>query len=175
MIAEVVAAPLTVSEAKRALSEALEAVRMHKQSYEKVRGRLDARVTARARNELGLAVLEVVNAIVAVAEAEDRVDPVWAASRNRGRPMFTAAGPTHGRCEQAWRAYQEARKSCDHDAIARAHDIWRGELVDWHVQLHEQRCAEDQEQVEKLSRRQDKSTWMRPGDAFPPPPRSRLH
>jgi hypothetical protein len=173
MTAEVVPSPLTLSDANRALREALESVGMHKRSHEQLRTRLDFRATARARNDLGLAALEVVNIIVAVAEAEDRLDPVWAESRNRGRPMFAAAGPGHDRCEQAWRAYQQARKTGDHGAIAVARELWRDELVDWHVQLHEQRCSEDQERAEKLSWRVDESTRLDAGDAFPAEPHSR--
>jgi hypothetical protein len=170
MTADVVVRPLTVPEAARAVREAQAAVGRHGQHYARLRTALDIRATTRAHSELGCAVLEFVNACVALAEAEDRIDPVWAAARSRGRPMSTTAGGGH---DEAWREYQEARRTGDQDAVAAARGVWRNALVDWQLQLHKRRAAEDQEKVEKLSRRLDESTRQHPGIAFPPPPRSR--
>jgi hypothetical protein len=105
MTAEIADSPLTVREAARALHEAREAVRRHGQHYARLRTGLDTRSTTRARIELGMAVLEFVNATVALAEAEDRADPVWAATRSRDLIMFIDADPAHVQCEQAWTGY----------------------------------------------------------------------
>jgi hypothetical protein len=170
MTADVIVRPLTIPEAARAVREAQDAVGGHGQYYARQRTGLDIRATTRAHSELGFAVLEFVNACVALAEAEDRIDPVWAAARNRSQSMSTAAGPSH---DQAWRDYQDARRSGDRHVIAAARGVWRDAFVDWQLQLHKRRAAEDQERVEKLSRRLDGSTRLHPADAFPPPPSSR--
>jgi hypothetical protein len=169
VVTEVEPPPLSVREAARAVREARDAIARHDQDYARLRMRLDTRAIARAHTEVGFAVLEFVHACVALAEAEDRVDPVWAAARNR-EPVSTVAGHAH---DQAWCNYQEARRSGDRDVIDAARGRWRDELLDWQLQLHERRAVEDQQQAENLSRRLDESKWLRPRDAFPPPPRSR--
>jgi hypothetical protein len=170
VVSEVAARPLSMREAERAVRDARDAIGRNGQAYARLRTGLDARATARAHTEFGFATLEFVNACLALAEAEDCVDPVWAAARNRSRPMFTVAGPRH---DQAWSEYQEARRTGDQAAIAVARGVWRDVLVDWQLQLHKQRALEDEEHVKNLSRRLDESTRLHPGDAFPPPPRSR--
>jgi hypothetical protein len=167
---EVETRPLSVRDAARAVREARDATRRHGAAYARLRTGLDKRATTRAHNEFSFAILEFVNACVALAEAEDRVDPVWAAARNHGQPMSTVAGPD---CDQAWCDYQVVRQSGDRDAIEAARHVWRDAFVDWQLQLHKRRVVEDQDHAEKVSRRLDDSKRLHPGDAFPPPPRSR--
>jgi len=160
---------LPFREAARAVSEARDAIGRHDEAYSRLRTRLDRSATARAHTELGFAVFEFVNACVALAEAEDRVDPVWAAARNR-HPVSTVAGPA---LDQAWEDYQEVRRSGDRDAIDAARGRWGDAFLDWQLQLRKRRAVEDEQQAENLSRRLDESKRLHPREAFPPPPRSR--
>jgi hypothetical protein len=163
---EVKTRPLSIRDARLAVSEARDTVGRHGAAYTRLRGRLDKRATARAHNELGFAILEFVNACVTLAEAEDRIDPVWAAARNRNQQMSTTAGLEH---DQAWHAYQEARRSGDRDAIDAARGVWRDAFADWQLQLHKRLAAEDQDRAHRLSQRLDNSAQLRPSDAYPLP------
>ena len=170
VVTEVGARPLSIREAERAVVAEREAIGRLGAAYSRFRTGLDTRATARAHAEFGFAVLEFVHACVSLSEAEDRVDPVWAAARNRAEPMSTAVGPAH---DQAWRDYQAARRSGDCDAIVAARAVWRDALMDWQLQLHKRQAAEDQDHAEKLRRRVDERMRLHPREVFPPPPRSR--
>jgi hypothetical protein len=170
VVTEVGARPLSIREAERAVVEEREAIGRLGAAYSRLRTGLDTRATARAHAEFGFGVLEFVHACVSLSEAEDRVDPVWAAARNRAEPMSTTAGPAH---DQAWHDYQAARRSGDSNAIAAARAVWQEALMDWQLRLHKRQAAEDQDHAEKLSRRMDERTRLHPREVFPPPPHSR--
>jgi hypothetical protein len=115
---EVAEPPLTVDAAARARIEALSRVRMQQAAYFRIRRGARLADISLARSEWGLAVLEMIEALVAEAEAEDRRDPVLAA--NRCLLAGSPAGSAHGACDRAWRDYQEIRKTGDQAAIAAA-------------------------------------------------------
>jgi hypothetical protein len=173
VVMEVEARPLSARGAARVQREALDAVlRRHKPSYERLRSGSDIQATARARNELGLAVLEYVGATVALAEARDRIGLEWAASTNRPR-MFTKPDPSHECCERAWREYQAARRTGDLAAVLAAREVWRDELRAWAAGLHSRYVAEDAAHAEQVRRRWDASQRLHPEDAVGGRPRSR--
>jgi hypothetical protein len=120
--------PPTVHDAARALNAARESVRTYQRVYERLRRRRDLRATCRARSEWGLAILEFVEATVALAEARDHRSPAWAASTSRGR-MFSTVDTGHEQCEQAWRDYQDARKTGNMTIVAAARAQWREAFV----------------------------------------------
>jgi uncharacterized membrane protein YccC len=97
----------------------------------------------RARTDWGLAVLEWIEASVALAEAEDTRDPARAASDSRSRRITVETGPVRSRIESSWRRYQQVRKNGGQAQIAQARAQWREALVDWFQALAEQRAAED--------------------------------
>jgi hypothetical protein len=163
--------PLTVQNAVQAMIAAREKVRVHQRAYEGLRQRMDLRATSRARSEWGLATLEYIEASVAVAEAEDRQSPVWAASRSRGR-MFSTADPGHARCEQAWLNYQRARKTASVSIIATKRGQWREAFVDWLQELIARRTDEDQQHVQELRDRLEDGERLHANDAFRAPSRA---
>jgi len=167
MTAEVVAAPLTVREAERAVEEAFVGIWPCKRNWERLRARLDVPATTRARTELSLAILGLVNASAVLAEAEDRIGPAWAATRTRLGRLFARVSAGQKQSAQAWRDYQEARRGGDRVGVDAARQVWHNELLAWHVQLHERWAVADQEDAERLSRRLDDSTRLHPDDAFP--------
>jgi hypothetical protein len=173
MTAEALAMPMTVQDAAQAERQALDRVRMHKIGYDRLRRRLDIQATNRSRVELAMAVLEFVEAAVALAEAKDRRDPASAAMASRDLRMFRVSDPVHDRCECAWRDYQETRQTGVHAAITAARDAWRSALVDWAQMLHVRRGIEDEQYVDELRQRLDNSQRLDPGDVFPSPSRSR--
>jgi len=173
MTAEVVTAPMTLREAERAVVEAFAGIGAHKRNWERLRERLDVRATTRARIELSLAVLGFVNACGVLAEAEDRVGPARAVARPLLGRLFTVVGPGQEQCAQAWRSYQEARRSGDPVVVEAARQVWHDAFVAWHVALHERWTLEDGEYAEDLSRRLDESTWVQAGDAFESSPNHR--
>jgi hypothetical protein len=165
--------PLSVRDAARVQGEALDAVlRRHKPNHERLRPGWDIQATTRARNELGLALLDFVNATVALAEAKDRIKPEWAATTSRPR-MFTKADPSHDRCEQAWRDYQAARRAGDLAVVVAAREVWRDEFRAWAVELHALRTAEDQAHANEVRRRWDESHRVHPEDVMGGRPHSR--
>jgi hypothetical protein len=170
---EVEARPLSARAAARVQRDVLDAVlKRHKPSYERLRSGSDIQATTRARNEFGLAVLEYVNATVALAEARDRIGPEWAASTSRPR-MFTKPDPSHDRCEQAWREYQAARRSGDLVGVLAARDVWGDEFRAWAFGLHSRCVAEDEAHAEQVRRRWDASHRLHPEDAVGGRPSSR--
>src|SRR5882724_10622745 len=120
MTTEVAGLPLTVSAAARDEREALAAVGRHQPSYARLRQGMDRPAMTRSRAELRLAILEWIYACVRLAEAEDRLDPAWAAAEGRNKSLFKIAGPGHDQCNRSWVNYQEARKAGDQEAIATA-------------------------------------------------------
>jgi hypothetical protein len=173
MVTEVEGRPLSVRDAARVEREVLDAVlRRHKPNHERLRSGSDIQATTRARNELGLALLDLVNATVALAEAKDRIGPGWAASTSVSR-MFTRADPSHDRCEEAWRAYQGARRAGDLAAVVAAREVWRDEFRAWAVELHDRHTAEDEAHAEQVRRRWDESHRLRPEDGVGGRPRGR--
>ncbi len=150
MNAEIAAPPpagpdavLPVPEAVQAVRSALDRVRMSQRRYAEVRRRASPAAVARVRTDWGLAVLEWIEASVALAAAEDGRDQGRAASEGRSRRITVEAGPARGAIESAWRRYQQARRNGapDQAAVARAH--WRAALVDWFQALAQQRATED--------------------------------
>jgi len=134
---------LTVPDAARELRESFSRVMQHKARYEQIRGRSDLRSVDRARNELAIATFGFVGDVVAMAEAKDRRDPVWAEETGRHLRMFRSIDPSHVQCERAWRDYQAARKAGYMVPIEAARDAWRRALVNWAEQLYKSREAED--------------------------------
>jgi hypothetical protein len=143
MIAEASAPSQSVPDAAQAVRHSLDRVRMNQRGYARVRLRASPAVVTRARTDWGLAVLEWIEASVALAEAEDERDPARAASDSRSRRITVETGPVRGRIESSWRRYQQVRKNGRPDQIARARAQWREALVDWFQALTEQRAAED--------------------------------
>jgi hypothetical protein len=146
MNAEVAAPPdavLPVPEAVQAVRSALDRVRMSQRRYAEVRRRASPPAVTRVRTDWGLAVLEWIEASVALAVAEDGRDPGRAAREGHSRRITVEAGPARGAIESAWRRYQQARRNGapDQAAVARAH--WRAALVDWFQALAQQRATED--------------------------------
>jgi hypothetical protein len=136
-------AVLPVPEAVQAVRSALDRVRMSQRRYAEVRRRASPAAVARVRTDWGLAVLEWIEASVALAAAEDGRGPGRAASEGHSRRITVEAGPARGAVESAWRRYQQARRdgAPDQAAVARAH--WRAALVDWFQALAQQRATED--------------------------------
>jgi hypothetical protein len=136
-------AVLPVPEAVQAVRSALDRVRMSQRRYAEVRRRASPAAVARVRTDWGLAVLEWIEASVALAAAEDGRGPGRAASEGHSRRITVEAGPARGAIESAWRRYQQARRdgAPDQAAVARAH--WRAALVDWFQALAQQRATED--------------------------------
>jgi hypothetical protein len=143
MITEASAPSRSVPDAAEAVRHALDRVRMNQRGYARVRQRASPAVVTRARTDWGLAVLEWIEASVALAEAEDGRDPARAASDSRTRRITVETGPVRGRIESSWRRYQQVRKNGGPDQIARARAQWCEALVDWFQALAEQRAAED--------------------------------
>lgn len=173
MTAAVALPALTVPAAVEAQREAFKRVRMHAPGYDRIRRGRNPEAIAKARSEYGMAVLEWIEASVAVAEAEDRRDPVWAGEAGRTRDMFQNAGPGHARCDQAWRDYQKARLAGNVEAIAAARADWRITFVSWLQEWSAQLAAEDEWHVAELLSRLDEAGRVDPQDAFPSPPSSR--
>jgi hypothetical protein len=172
MTAEVVLPPLTVHEAGRALSAAFDRVRMHKHGYDRLRRGKDILVITRARTDWGLAVLEWIEASVALAEAEDRRDPVWAGTARHRQQALKVADPSRSQCDRSWSDYQEARRTGDQAAVTVARAAWRDACVTWFQGLAAQRATEDQQHAQELRHRLDDSERLDPEDAFPSPPSS---
>jgi hypothetical protein len=166
MTAEAVISLLTVQDATRAYREARDRVRMHQNGYDRLRRGRDILATTRARAEWGLAVLEFVDANVALAEAEDRRNPSWAAMKS-GRKMFGITKPSHALCEKAWQDYQEIRKTGSVTAIDAARARWREEFVTWFQDLATLRAKEDAQHAQELRGRLDDSERLDADDAFP--------
>jgi hypothetical protein len=143
MIAEASAPSRSVPDAAQAVRHALDRVRMNQRGYARVRLRASPAVVTRARTDWGLAVLEWIEASVALAEAEDERDPARAASESRSRRITVETGPVRGRIESSWRRYQQVRKTGGPDQIALARAQWCGALVDWFQAQAERRAAED--------------------------------
>ena len=143
MIAEAPAPFRSVPDAAQAVRYALDRVRMNQRGYAGTRLRASPAVVTRARTDWGLAVLEWIEASVALAEAEDERDPARAASDGRSRRITVETGPVRGRIESCWRRYQQVRRNGGPDQIALARAQWREALVDWFQALAEQRAAED--------------------------------
>jgi hypothetical protein len=143
MIAEVSAPSRSVPDAAQAVRHSLDRVRMNQRGYARVRLRASPAAVTRSRTDWGLAVLEWIEASVALAEAEDERDPARAAGDSRSRRITVEAGPVRGRIESSWQRYQQARKKGHPGQIARARSQWREALVDWFQALAEQRAAED--------------------------------
>jgi hypothetical protein len=141
MIAEVSAPSRSVPDAAQAVRHSLDRVRMNQRGYAQVRLRASPAVVTRSRTDWGLAVLEWIEASVALAEAEDERDPARAASDSRSRRITVEAGPVRSRIESSWQRYQQVRKKGSPDRIARARSEWREALVDWFQALAEQRAA----------------------------------
>ena len=110
MAAEADANPRRGDESARAFLDAHGRVLAHQRSYARVRRGMDLAATARARAEWGLAVLEFIDATMALAEAKDHKDPGWAAATVRGQ-VFASATPGHVPAMEAWKAYQAARQA----------------------------------------------------------------
>ena len=137
----------SVPDAAEAVRHALDRVRMNQRGYAGTRLRASPAVVTRARTDWGLAVLEWIEASVALAEAEDERDPARAASDGRSRRITVETGPVRGRIESCWRRYQQVRRNGGPDQIALARAQWREALVDWFQALAEQRAAEDGERA----------------------------
>ena len=165
MIAEAPAPPGSVPDAAQAVRHALDRVRMNQRGYAGTRLRASPAVVTRARTDWGLAVLEWIEASVALAEAEDERDPARAASDGRSRRITVETGPVRGRIESSWRRYQQARKDGRPGQIAVARAHWREALVDWFQALAEQRAAEDGQRA-----RQRPPEPEQAGPAAPPAP-----
>lgn len=169
MTADVAIAQLTVPAAVRAEREAYEVVRQHLDGYGRARRGLNLVGMGRARNGCELAIMTWISAAVAVAEAEDRDNPVRASARCQGRQVFKVAGPSNAACEQAWNVYQNARRSGDQAAIAAAHAEWRAAFVGGFEEMAARWAREDEEHVEDLRNRIDGSQRLNVSDAFPSP------
>jgi hypothetical protein len=143
MIAEAAVPSRSVPDAAQAVRHSLDRVRMNQRGYARVRLRASPAAVTRARTDWGLAVLEWIEASVALAEAEDARDPARAASDSRSRRITVETGPVRGRIESSWRRYQQVRKNGGPDQVARARAQWREALVDWFQALAERRAAED--------------------------------
>jgi hypothetical protein len=143
MIAEAAVPSRSVPDAAQAVRHSLDRVRMNQRGYARVRLRASPAAVTRARTDWGLAVLEWIEASVALAEAEDTRDPARAAGDSRSRRITVETGPVRGRIESSWRRYQQVRKSGGPDQVALARAQWREALVDWFQALAERRAAED--------------------------------
>jgi hypothetical protein len=93
MVTKTEVRPLSIQDASRAVDEAREAMGRQAKAYRRLRAGLDRRATAKAHADYGFATLEFAGACVTLAEVADRVDPVWAAAREKSQPVPTAAGP----------------------------------------------------------------------------------
>jgi hypothetical protein len=164
MTTEVVDLPLTISAATRDVQEAWAAVVRHQSSYARLRHGMDRPAMTRSRTDLRLAILEWIYACVTLAEAEDRLDPAWAAAEES---LFKIAGPSHDQCNRSWIDYQEARKAGDQAAIAMARVAWRDTLTSWLHELGNRWTIEDNKHVEEARHAMDLSQRVHPGDAFP--------
>jgi len=142
-----------------------------RREYEAVRERGNARDTARARNSWGLAAYERAEALVAVAEAEDRKrterlgDPGPGADELSspsygGRPSAGQAGgarvvgsaeagaddlaSAHGHHDACWRDHGEICRSSDPAAAEQARDLWRDAFFAWIQVLVASEAAQDE-------------------------------
>ena len=156
MIADTAPPPPPVPDATRSLPDAAEAlrsaldrVRMSQRGYAEVRRRASPAAVTRARTDWGLAVLEWIEASVALAAAEDGRGPGRAAGEGRIRRITVEAGPVRGAIESAWRQYQQVRRTGAADQAAAARAGWRAALVDWFQALAQQRAAEDLQQAQQ--------------------------
>jgi hypothetical protein len=170
MITEAPAPSGSVPGAAQAVREALDRVRMNQRGYARTRLRASPAVVTRARADWGLAVLEWIEASVALAEAEDERDPARAASDSRSRRITVETGPVRGRIESSWQRYQQVRKNGGPDQVARARATWREALVDWFQALAEQRAAED---GQRARARQPEPEQAAPADPAAAPRRDR--
>jgi hypothetical protein len=143
MIAEAAVPSWSVPDAARAVRDSLDRVRTNQRGYARVRLRASPAVVTRARTDWGLAVLEWIEASVALAEAEDSRDPARAASDSRSRRITVETAPVRTRIESSWRRYQQVRKNGGQAQIGQARAQWREALVDWFQAVAEQRAAED--------------------------------
>jgi hypothetical protein len=141
MIAEAAVPAASVPDAAQEVRDSLDRVRMSQRGYARTRHRASPALVTQARTDWGLAVLEWIEASVALAEAEDARDPAWAASA--ARRTTAPAGPVRGRIESSWERYQQVRKNGGPEQVARARGQWREALVDWFQGLAQQRAAED--------------------------------
>jgi len=114
------------------LVQATEAIRLHRQGYERLRHGIDLLAITKARNDYGMACLAWIDLCVSKAESDDQHDPVWAArSFERGRPVFTGGKPRDVQVREAWLDYQSARIGADLETIGRAREAWRVAFVAW--------------------------------------------
>ena len=157
MTAEAAVLPPTIDAAAHAQREAMLRVRMHQNSYSQVRLGRDSLATTRARSEWGLAVLELIEASVNLAQAKDNRSLPWAADTGYGGKVFRSAGPGHEPLERAWADYQEIRRTGNAAAAGFARDRWRAEFVGWFQQLAARRATEDEAHVQKLRGQLDDS------------------
>lgn len=138
---------LTVPVARRAQYEALGRVRICDVAYSRIRKRRDLEATKRALSDVGIAILEWIEAAITLAEAEDhRDDPV--AARQTIQTLFPDAA--HVELENAWQTYMEARKVGGKALIATTRAAWRVELVCWFEALIARRTAEDEQHAKEL-------------------------
>lgn len=168
---EIAEPPLSVADAARARSEALGRVRRTQDAYNGVRAGASLARMDSARTAWGLATLELIDALVAEAEAEDRRDPVLAA--HRAQRVRGLAGPAFGAYQRVWSDYQEVRSTGDLAAMDAARSSVRLALVDWMQDRTARAAAEDQQHVAELFGRLDQADRLDPRDAFPVKPASR--
>ena len=170
MITEAPAPSGSVPGAAQAVRQALDRVRMNQRGYARTRLRASPAVVTRARTDWGLAVLEWIEASVALAEAEDERDPARAASDSRSRRITVETGPVRGRIESSWQRYQQVRRNGGPDQIALARAQWREALVDWFQALAGQRAAEDGERARARTPDPEQAAPPVPEQAAPPDP-----
>lgn len=177
-------APLPVRDAAEAADRALDRVRLSQRGYRAARERGSALAVTRARTDWGLAVLEWIEASVALAEAEDHRDPVRAARDSRaGQPASRRAAPVaspgadpaRDQIAVAWWSYQRARRDGTPDRIAAARGEWRAALVGWFQAVADQRTAEDRyAEHQPPAPGQPPAAGHAQAPDLPPPPRAPL-
>jgi hypothetical protein len=166
-MAAVTSAPPSVPAAAAAVRSALDRVRLSQRGYAAARGRADPLAVTRARTDWGLAVLEWIEASVALAAAEDARDAAGAAGGQRSVAASADANPARAEVEAAWRRYQHIRRNGRPEQVAAARGRWRAALVDWFAVLAQERAEQDQRRAEQDQRRAEP---LRSRPALPPAP-----
>jgi hypothetical protein len=165
MIADEAVPALSVPDAAQAAADSLDRVRMTQRGYGQARHRMGPAAVTRARTDWGLAVLEWIEASVALAEAEDTRSAPPAGGGSQARLITVETGPVRGRIESSWRQYQQLRRSGGPDQLARARAQWREALVDWFQDLARQRAAEDGQRAAQQRAAADPAAGAVPGSA----------
>jgi hypothetical protein len=181
-------APATVADARRDERDATMRLGRYARDYARARKATRPATINRARAEWGLAVYEWVQAVVALAAAEDRERasrrgaPDFDPGTAHSQPETSEADPdgeitveqtkearaaAHARADACWRAYDAIRRTPDQAGTALARSAWEQALTAWMRATIAHEEKQDQDAIAARQHQQEEALRLHPADAFP--------